>query len=153
MRHKPFFVGLAVVLLAGTLSAQRQVAFRTLPAEQQPVPAARAAQTDPNNEPFEKMMADAMEVMNTDMNRMAGMGDPDQQFAMAMIPHHQSAIDMAKAELLYGKNEQLRRLAQEIVTDQQNEIQVMKLWLTQHPVTDGGGSPRSMKKGPRGKDR
>jgi uncharacterized protein (DUF305 family) len=49
-----------------------------------------------------------------------------------MIPHHQGAIDMAKSLLLYGKDPQTRRLAQEIITDQQSEIQLMQLWLTQH---------------------
>jgi hypothetical protein len=44
-----------------------------------------------------------------------------------MVPHHQGAIDMAQAELKYGHNEQLRRLAQEIVVTQQQEIAVMRL--------------------------
>jgi hypothetical protein len=43
-----------------------------------------------------------------------------------MTPHHQGAIDMAIIELRYGKNEQLRRIAQEIIVDQQQEIQAMK---------------------------
>jgi uncharacterized protein (DUF305 family) len=43
-----------------------------------------------------------------------------------MIPHHQGAIDMAKAELLYGKNPVLRRLAQEIIVTQTSEITVMQ---------------------------
>jgi len=47
-----------------------------------------------------------------------------------MIPHHQGAIDMAKAELLYGKDPRMRRLAQEIIVDQQSEIEAMKLWLS-----------------------
>jgi uncharacterized protein (DUF305 family) len=49
-----------------------------------------------------------------------------------MLPHHHAAIDMAKTELLYGKNPQVRRLAQEIITDQQSEIELMQLWLKQH---------------------
>jgi uncharacterized protein (DUF305 family) len=48
-----------------------------------------------------------------------------------MIPHHQGAIDMAKAELLYGKDPVLRRLAQEIIITQNSEIQVMQQ-LAQH---------------------
>jgi hypothetical protein len=44
-----------------------------------------------------------------------------------MVPHHQGAIDMAKAELKYGHNEQLRRIAQEIIVTQQQEIPVMRL--------------------------
>ena len=46
-----------------------------------------------------------------------------------MIPHHQGAIDMARAELRYGHNEQLRRIAQEIIVDQQQEIAAMRLAL------------------------
>jgi hypothetical protein len=54
-------------------------------------------------------------------------GDVDRDFVAMMVPHHQGAIDMAQAELKYGHNEQLRRLAQEIVVTQQQEIAVMRL--------------------------
>jgi uncharacterized protein (DUF305 family) len=53
-------------------------------------------------------------------------GDVDRDFVAMMVPHHQGAVDMAKAELKYGHNEQLRRLAQEIVATQQKEITVMQ---------------------------
>jgi uncharacterized protein (DUF305 family) len=53
-------------------------------------------------------------------------GDVDRDFANMMIPHHQGAIDMAVAYLRYGENEQLRRLAQEIIVEQQQEIAVMQ---------------------------
>jgi uncharacterized protein (DUF305 family) len=56
-------------------------------------------------------------------------GDADRDFVALMIPHHESAIAMAKAELRYGKNEQLRRMAQEIVVTQQQEIAAMRLAL------------------------
>jgi hypothetical protein len=67
---------------------------------------------------------------------MAGMdikpsGDVDRDFAAMMIPHHQGAIDMAQAELRHGHNEQLRRIAQEIIVDQQQEIVAMRLALGQ----------------------
>jgi Domain of unknown function (DUF305) len=58
-------------------------------------------------------------------------GDVDQDFSAMMIPHHQGAIDMAIAELRYGHNEQLRRIAQEIVVEQQQEIAAMRLALGQ----------------------
>jgi uncharacterized protein (DUF305 family) len=58
-------------------------------------------------------------------------GDADADFAATMIPHHQGAIDMAVAELHYGRNEQLRRIAQEIIVDQQQEITAMRLALGQ----------------------
>ncbi|WP_415914078.1 DUF305 domain-containing protein [Paraburkholderia sp. J12] len=58
-------------------------------------------------------------------------GDVDEDFAATMIPHHQGAIDMAVLELRYGRNEQLRRIAQEIIVDQQQEIAAMRLALGQ----------------------
>ncbi len=68
----------------------------------------------------------AMTRMMTDMS-VAPTGDVDMDFTVMMIPHHQGAIDMALAELRYGKNEQLRRIAQEIIIDQQQEIVAMRL--------------------------
>jgi hypothetical protein len=67
---------------------------------------------------------------------MAGMmvpatGNVDGDFVAMMTPHHQGAIDMAVAELRYGKNEQLKRIAQEIIVDQQQEIAAMKLAIGQ----------------------
>ena len=67
---------------------------------------------------------------------MAGMdvkstGNVDADFAAMMIPHHQGAIDMAIAELRHGNNEQLRRIAQEIIVEQQQEILAMRLALGQ----------------------
>jgi uncharacterized protein (DUF305 family) len=59
-------------------------------------------------------------------------GDSDRDFVELMLPHHQAAIDMAKSELLHGKDPQTLRLAQEIVTDQQSEIELMQLWLKKH---------------------
>ncbi len=56
-------------------------------------------------------------------------GDVDEDFVSMMEPHHQGAIDMAQSELRYGKNEQLRRIAQEIIVEQQQEIIAMRLAL------------------------
>lgn len=58
-------------------------------------------------------------------------GDVDKDFAAMMIPHHQGAIEMAQAELLHGHNEHLRRIAQEIIVEQQQEIVAMRLALGQ----------------------
>jgi hypothetical protein len=71
-----------------------------------------------NDVAMNKMMAD-MTVKPT--------GDVDRDFVAMMVPHHQGAIDMAQAVLRYGHNEQLRRLAQEIVVTQQQEIAAMRL--------------------------
>jgi hypothetical protein len=54
-------------------------------------------------------------------------GDVDVDFVAMMVPHHQGAIDMALAVLRYGRNAQIRRLAQEIIVTQQQEIAAMRL--------------------------
>jgi uncharacterized protein (DUF305 family) len=70
------------------------------------------------------------------MNDMAAKptGDIDRDFVAMMAPHHQGAIDMAVIELRYGKNEQLRRLAQEIIVSQMQEIAAMKLAIGEQAV-------------------
>ena len=78
---------------------------------------------------FARAMHESMAGMHHAMESVQVTGDADQDFAALMIPHHQGALEMAKTELLYGKDPVLRRLAQEILIDQQSEIQVMKLWL------------------------
>jgi len=73
-----------------------------------------------------------MTTMDAAMAAVHPSGDSDSNFVRLMLPHHQAAIDMAKTQLLHGKDPQLRRLAQEIITDQQSEIQLMQLWLQPH---------------------
>lgn len=74
----------------------------------------------------------SMEKMHVGMGAIEPSGNSDVDFVRLMLPHHQAAIDMAKAELTHGKDPQMRRLAQEIITDQQSEIDLMRLWLKQH---------------------
>ena len=90
----------------------------------------------------------SMKKMHMAMEAIKPSGDSDVDFVRLMLPHHQAAIDMAKTELLYGKDPQMRRLAQEIITDQQSEIELMERWLKQRepasakenqtPVADSG---------------
>jgi uncharacterized protein (DUF305 family) len=76
-------------------------------------------------------MERAMQHMQQGMS--GGMsGDPDVDFARMMIPHHQGAIDMARAQLEHGKDPQLRQMAQEIIQAQEHEIATLKEWLAQH---------------------
>lgn len=68
----------------------------------------------------------AMDRMDRSMTTMSASGNADADFARMMIPHHLGAVDMAKAELLYGHDRRLRRLAQEIIVTQESEITVMR---------------------------
>lgn len=70
---------------------------------------------------MDEMHARMMEGMKT--------SDPDISFAKGMIAHHQGAIDMAQTELKYGKDPELRKLAEEIIKAQQPEIDQMQAWL------------------------
>lgn len=79
---------------------------------------------------FARLMGESMMRMHSRMHETSATGNPDHDFAAMMIPHHEGAIDMAKAELLYGKDPLMRRLAQEIIVDQQSEIEAMNLWLS-----------------------
>ncbi len=76
------------------------------------------------------------------MNDMAARptGDVDRDFVAMMAPHHQGAIDMAVLQLRYGKNEQLRRIAQEIIVTQLQEIAAMKLAIGE-PVVASAPAP------------
>lgn len=84
----------------------------------QPTDANEAAFLSENDKAMTRMMAD-MTIKPT--------GDVDRDFVAMMIPHHQGAIDMAKVLLGRGSNEQLRRIAQEIVVTQGQEIVAMRL--------------------------
>jgi uncharacterized protein (DUF305 family) len=75
----------------------------------------------------------AMDRMTKAMNAVPTTGDPDRGFVAMMIPHHQGAIDMANAELRYGKDKTLLKLSREIVTAQAKEIALMRNWQTRHP--------------------
>ena len=81
-------------------------------------------------------------VMDIMMNAMMEKpsGDVDHDFVSMMVPHHQGAMDMAQLELLYGRNEQLRRIAQEIIVEQQQEIIAMRVALGQ-PLPPASAAP------------
>jgi uncharacterized protein (DUF305 family) len=76
--------------------------------------------------PFLADNVSAMSKMMVDMG-ITPSGDIDRDFVAMMVPHHQGAIAMAQAELRYGHNEILRRMAQEIIVTQQQEIGAMRL--------------------------
>jgi hypothetical protein len=81
----------------------------------------------------------AMKKMMSDM-AVSPTGDVDAGFVAMMVPHHQGAIDMAVAVLRHGRNPQIRRLAQEIIVTQQQEIAAMRLAVGQ-PLPPSQPSP------------
>ena len=91
--------------------------------------AAALTEAQDMNNAFVDMMTVSMQRMDKGMEQAPMNGNVDHDFATMMIPHHQGAIEMAKAELSYGKDPVMRRLAQEIIVDQQSEIEAMKLQL------------------------
>ena len=108
------------------------------------VAASASAQVEPSAE--EAFLAEARAAMDGMMAAMgvAPSGDVDRDFAAMMIPHHQGAIDMALAELRHGRDERLRRIAQEIVVEQRQEIDVMRLALGPSRPVRADAAPPTM---------
>lgn len=81
------------------------------------------------------MMMDDDDMMNMSMGDMSRMlegktgDDFDKAFIEGMIPHHQGAIDMAEMALTSAGHEEIRSMANEIITAQQREIDMMNQWL------------------------
>ncbi|MFT4013687.1 MAG: DUF305 domain-containing protein [Paracoccus sp. (in: a-proteobacteria)] len=79
-----------------------------------------------------------MEPMMGSMQGMASTGDADADFLLMMIPHHQSALDMAQVELAQGDDPETRALAERIIEAQKAEIAQMKAMLERlgHPMPE-----------------
>ena len=73
-----------------------------------------------------------MNQMHQDMMAAAQYKDPDVAFAAGMLPHHIGAVKMAEVELKYGKDPEMRKLAENIINAQEAEIEQMQKWLKVH---------------------
>ena len=117
------FVRRRVISLATTLS----VAATSFALAQDPrdVPHLRSAAKEAEEQQF--LFANDLAVSNVTREMLVRpTGDIDRDFAATMIPQHQGAIDLAEAELKYGHNDELRRLAEKIVAQQQQEISILR---------------------------
>jgi len=81
---------------------------------------------------MQQELMQGMNQMNQDMMAAAQYKDPDVAFAAGMLPHHIGAVKMAEVELKYGKDPEMRKLAEDIINAQQAEIEQMQKWLTAH---------------------
>ena len=93
-----------------------------------PVAIAETAAKSGDNS-FSSKSHHAMTAMDQKMRDMKMSGDAGTDFAAMMIPHHQAAIDMAKAYLESGKDSDLRRMAEKMVSDQEKEVKQLQAWL------------------------
>ncbi|HFC8471728.1 TPA: DUF305 domain-containing protein [Neisseria subflava] len=81
---------------------------------------------------MQQELMQGMTQMNQDMMAAAQYKDPDVAFAAGMLPHHIGAVKMAEVELKYGKDPEMRKLAEDIINAQQAEIEQMQKWLKAH---------------------
>jgi len=134
MKRSPIWMArsLAILVLAGSVTAASAQTDQEHDAHHPDAsPAAESTQMD--HAPSESAQAymDAMRTMTDAMERMEMRGEPNADFALMMIPHHQSAIDMAEAYLEHGDDPELTNLANAIVSAQQEEIDFLQNWLEQ----------------------
>ena len=129
-----------IELKYGTDEEMRKLAQEIINAQQSEIKQMKAwladhpdtAEPTADTKAMQQAYADGMDAMHEEM--MAGIADPapDMAFARGMLPHHVGAVDMAKTQLKYGTDEEMRKLAQEIIDAQQSEIEQMQSWITAH---------------------
>ena len=87
----------------------------------------------PGASPADHAMMAGMTEMTHAMSATPLTGDADQDFVAMMLPHHMGAVSMAKVEVEYGQDPEMRRLAEAIIAAQDKEIAEMRRWQQRHP--------------------
>lgn len=119
MRRLAPALALALALASPGGAALAQHAGHTMPA-----PAGENAASRGYREAMDRMMRDMP----------APTGNADRDFLAGMIPHHQAAVDMARALLQHGRDPEVRRMAETIIRDQEREITEMRAMLARIPA-------------------
>ena len=129
-----------IQLKYGTDATMRQLAEDVIEAQQGEIAIMNkwlashpdATKPKPNTLAMQQAYAAGMDKMHGDM--LLGVADPkpDMAFARGMLPHHIGAVEMAKVQLKYGTDKEMRVLAQDIIDAQQAEIDLMKNWIATH---------------------
>ena len=130
-----FTTTLALVALVGPATVYAQAASMT--GQHSSSAAASAAVSNKPSMDMGKSMGmhKSMEDMHNKMTTMRMTGNPDIDFAMMMVAHHQGAIDMAQAEIDTGKDPAMIKAAKKIIVAQKKEIAQFETWLKKHPHT------------------
>ncbi|MBS7537465.1 CopM family metallochaperone [Ancylobacter lacus] len=126
-RTAAFAAAFACASLSGLAGAGAQTMPMDHTQHMMPGMAGAGGDDGPSSQAFEAANAKMHKDMALPMT-----GNADLDFARGMIPHHQGAIDMAKVELTYGKDPELRRLAEDIIKAQEAEIAFLKTWIADH---------------------
>jgi uncharacterized protein (DUF305 family) len=131
--HKVFTIGMRsnVARASRPLMAAVFLAAASLAGAQGTAMPDKMQASDKSSPPM--AMKQSMSGMMKGMQEMPMSGDTDRDFAAMMKMHHQGAIDMAQAELASGKDPQLRKMAQGIISAQKKEIKEFDDWMKKHP--------------------
>ncbi|MEJ7694903.1 DUF305 domain-containing protein [Daejeonella sp.] len=102
---------------------------------------------DMGSMPMNSGMQSGMDKMMNDMHKMEMTGNIDNDYAMMMKCHHQAAVDMAQVELESGKDDELKKMAQNIIDAQKSEISALQSFLDNHKNPEKNYDPVAEKKG------